>query len=215
MLISFEGLPGAGKTTQSRRLADRFRQNGVTVAYLPDLATLSTDPLGDTLVASFASSGDPFRRHSDVLTDTLLAAAIRAQITAVVIAPAAATHQVVIEDRGVHTMYAYSLATLLRDYPTVEIAAGLRWLRALGAMAGRRADTAVWLRLPVAAAIDRAGGRDGVRYSGEQQFYLAHVDDAYRRLASNDPSMLTVDVGDLDRDGVHELVYREISRRIR
>lgn len=214
MLISFEGLPGAGKTTQSRRLADRLRQNGVTVAYLPDLATLSTDTIGDTLVRLFASSGDPFRRHGDVLTDTLLAAAIRAQVTAVAIAPAAATHQVVIEDRGVHTMYAYILATLVRDYPTVEVAAGLRWLRALGAIAGRQADTAVWLRLPVAVAIDRAGSRDGARYSGEQQSYLSHVDDAYRKLAGDDTSMLTVDVGDLDRDGAHELIYHEISRRM-
>ena len=214
MLISFEGLPGAGKTTQSRRLADRLRHDGLAVAYLPDLATLTVDPLGDRLFALFASSGDPFRRHGDVLTDTLLAAAIRAQITAAAIRPAVEEHQVVIEDRGVHTMYAYSLATLRRDYPTVDVAPGLRWQSRARSHRSPGADTALWLRLPVGLATDRAASRDGTRYSGEQISYLAHVNDAYQQLTVDDAALLSVDVEELDRDAVHELVYREISRRM-
>src|SRR5712691_4091668 len=117
MLLSFEGLPGAGKTTQGRLLRDRLAADGLRVAYLPDLGTLSISPLGNRLAALFAWSADPFHRHDHVVTDSLLAAAVRAEIVASVIGPAAAGHEVVIEDRGAHTMYAYSLATVLRDYP--------------------------------------------------------------------------------------------------
>ncbi len=92
MLISFEGLPGSGKTTQAGLLADRLRTEGYRVAYLPDLATLNNDAAGQQLVELFTSSDDPFFRHGDVLTDTFLAAAVRTHIVATHLNPATASH---------------------------------------------------------------------------------------------------------------------------
>lgn len=96
MLISLEGLPGAGKSTQGRLLQQRLSREGYRTAYLPDLATLETDVLGDQLVEMFSFSGDPFMRHRDVLTESFLAAAIRANIVATRIDPAEGVHDVVI-----------------------------------------------------------------------------------------------------------------------
>jgi thymidylate kinase len=80
MLISFEGLPGAGKSTQAALLTACLTHRGLPTVTLPDLATLDTDPVAATLIELFASSGDPYLRHGDAVTDTLLAAAIRADI---------------------------------------------------------------------------------------------------------------------------------------
>jgi hypothetical protein len=56
-------------------------------------------------------------RPGDAVTDTLLAAASRTDIVATRIDPALSAHQdqVVIEDRGIHTMQSYALASLLRS----------------------------------------------------------------------------------------------------
>jgi dTMP kinase len=219
MLISLEGLPGAGKTTQSLLLRDRLVRDGLTVAYLPDLATLSTGPVGDTLTSLFASSGDPFRRHGDLVTDSLLAAAIRADIVATALTPALACHDVVIEDRGAHTMYAYSLATALRDYPGLAPPEVVSWLQALAALGGPQAETALWLRLPPATATRRAMRRDAQpasdgRYTSEQQSYLSYVDTAYERLADGDPRLVAVDVDGLDPPATHEVLHRELTGRL-
>ncbi|GAA3742308.1 dTMP kinase [Plantactinospora mayteni] len=214
MLLSLEGLPGSGKSTQSSLLADRLTRRGLRVALVPDLATLSLDSVGDRLNALFASSGDPFRRHGDLLTDSFLAAAIRAEIVATTIEPARADYDVIIEDRGVHTMYAYSLATALRDYPDLDAPRVESWLRSVGELAGPRADIVVWLRPPVATAVRRATLRSGLGYSGEQMSYLSYVDRAYEQLTANDPSIIPVDVRDLGPEQVHEHVYQELCRRL-
>jgi dTMP kinase len=214
LVISLEGLPGAGKSTQCRLLVGRLTESGLRVAHVPDLATLSTDDLGGRLDAMFASSGDPFRRHDNVLTDSFLAAAIRANIIATTIEPARVAHDVVIEDRGVHTMYAYSLATAMRDYPHLDPLRVGSWLRALGELAGPPADVALWLRPPVATALRRATRRSGTAYSGEQMSYLNYVDRGYEQLAATDRSVVPIEIHDLDPHQVHEEVYREVCRRL-
>ncbi len=127
MLISFEGLPGAGKSTQAALLATCLTHRGLPAVTLPDLATLDTDPVAATLIELFASSGDPYLRHGDAVTDTLLAAAIRADIVATRLEPALRPHQdqVVIEDRSIHTMQSYALVSLLRDHRVnIDLAVG-------------------------------------------------------------------------------------------
>ncbi|MCK9923336.1 hypothetical protein MXD61_15900 [Frankia sp. AgPm24] len=77
----------------------------------------------------FSSSDDPFLRHGDVVTECLLAAAVRADI--VVIEPVLNHHDVVIEDRGVHIMFSYGLESLIRRH-AVEVDEAVSWLDGSG-----------------------------------------------------------------------------------
>ena len=209
MLIAVEGLPGSGKTTQARLLATRLSQAGVPAVFLPDNLTRAEDILGQALLKIF-DSGDPFSRHGSVVTDTVLAAAIRANTFPAFIAPALAEGAIVIEDRGLHTMYSYSLATLLQKHDAPPGPA-IDWLTAAGALASRAADHSLWLRMPPGQAIERAEHRQGRPYACEQRAYLHHVHDAYTALAACDPSLHPVDVSGLTEDEAHEAVLTVLA----
>lgn len=209
MLIAVEGLPGSGKTTQARLLTTHLNQAGTPACYLPDNLTRTEDPLGEKLLEIF-SSGDPFARHGSIVTDTFLAAAIRANTFSASIAPALHDGTVIIEDRGLHTMYSYSLATLFQKHGA-PAAPAIRWLTAVGALAGKAADYALWLRMPPGQAIDRAEHRRGHPYTGEQCAYLHHVHDAYDALAAADPSLHVIDVTGLAETDAHEAVLAVLT----
>jgi len=212
MLIALEGLPGAGKTTQCRLLADHLNRQGTPVNYLPDNLTRSEDTLGSTLLDLFAG-GDPFSRHGSAITDTMLATAIRTNTVATHIAPALTLGQTVIEDRGAHTILSYSLATLLQKHAG-PIEDGIRWLQAVAALSGPVADVAVWLRLPADDAITRAALREGHPYTAEQHAFLRHVHDAYTHLAADDPRLVPVDVRGLTPHQVHQAVLHAVADHV-
>ncbi|PKV94007.1 thymidylate kinase [Amycolatopsis echigonensis] len=219
MLITFEGLPGAGKSTQSRMLARCLEANGHHVTVLPDLATLDTEPISATLVDLLRTGDDPFLRTGDAITDTMITAAIRADLVATVLDPALAANPagVVIEDRGIHTMASYAIAALLRQHRApAEIA--LDWLNALTALAGPRPTRALWLRIPPNVAARRADERGGDRRpasTDEQRAHLTWVDHAYALLAERDPQLTVLDVIDLDPVDTHLAIHaalRQISQ---
>jgi thymidylate kinase len=216
VLITFEGLPGAGKSTQARMLARCLRAGGHPVTTLPDLATLDTDPVATTLVALLRTSGDPFLRTGDAITDTMVTAAIRADLVATVLDPALAAtpRSVVIEDRGVHTMASYAIASLRRQHRT-PTGVALDWLDALTVLAGPRPTQALWLRVPPELAARRAderGGSNRRSFTGEQRAHLTWVDHAYTLLAERDPQLTVLDVTDLDPISTHHAVLDEIDQ---
>ncbi|MEV0003419.1 thymidylate kinase [Micromonospora sp. NPDC050980] len=209
MLIGFEGLTGAGKSTQSGMLADCLTEQGLTVTYLPDNLTRAADPLGRALLTLF-DSGDPFSRHEHVVTDTLLGAAIRADTYATDIAGHLAEGSTVVEDRGIHTLYSYSLARLLQHHHIVR-ADAITWLRNVGTFAGPAAVRSVWLYLPADDAIARAELRQGHPYTAEQRAFLRFVHDAYAELARTDPDLHRVDVTGLNPQQAHHAVLADLA----
>jgi thymidylate kinase len=184
-------------------------ERGLPVSYLPDNLTRDADPLGRQLLALF-DSGDPFSRHEHVITDTLIAAAIRADTYATDIAGKLTAGVTVVEDRGIHTLYSYSLARLRQQHDGTG-ADMLAWLRHTGSFAGPPAVRSFWLRLPPEIAIARAEQRQGHPYTGEQRAYLRFVHDAYTELAEHFPDLHTIDVTGLDPEQVHEAVLADLA----
>jgi dTMP kinase len=212
MLISLEGLPGVGKSTQARILAERLLREGTKTCYLPDLETQATDELGDHLFGLFALSGDPFRRSGDLTTDTFLAAAIRAHILATRIQPALEAGYTVIEDRGAYTMYSYCLAGVLQHH-RMDLGEAIGWLKACGALAGREADISILLLLPPEQAAKRVAERPGRPWNDEELLFLGYADQAYRHLEAVDPRLVAVDTEALIAAEVHAALYRLVTAR--
>jgi len=100
LFLVFDGPDGAGKSTQSRRLAERLRSNGETV-------TTVVDP-GGTALGTKLRELLLFARETtiDMRAEALLFMAARAQLVSELVRPALARGEIVLSDR-------YDLATLV------------------------------------------------------------------------------------------------------
>lgn len=170
-LIVFEGVEGAGKSTQIRRLSEWLGDRGETVLLL-------REPGGTAL-------GDQIRRMvlDDVSAqitpeaEALLFMSSRAQLVSSVMQPALARGDTVLLDRFFLSTYAYQGAG--RRLPLDR----LRGANAL-ATGGLIPDLTILLRLDPSAGLDRAAKRGGHdRIEGAQDDFHQRVAAAFAEFA--------------------------------
>lgn len=106
MFITFEGIDGAGKSTQIDRLRNKLAERGLSVVATREPG--GTD-IGDTIRSLLLGSTDGGMAPR---AEALLYAASRAQLLHEVIRPALAAHAVVLCDRYVDASIAYQGAGL-------------------------------------------------------------------------------------------------------
>ena len=171
VFVCLEGGEGAGKSTQSRLLAERLTGEGYAVR-------LTHEP-GDTAV------GKEMRRivlspetgALDDRTEALLYAADKAEHVSTVVRPALDRGEVVITDRYVDSTLAYQGAGRALDPAELEEVA--RW-----ATSDLRPHLTVVLDLEPASGLGRFTDRD--RIEGESLEFHARVRQAFLDLAAAD-----------------------------
>jgi len=172
--ISFEGIDGAGKSTQHAWLVDQLRQQGQ-----PVVATREPGgtPLGEKLRAVLLA--EPMHLETEAL---LMFAARREHIEAV-IEPALARGDWVICDRFVDASFAYQGGGRGLSWDKLERLAD--WV--LGAL---EPDLTFIFDAPVAVAQQRlhAATPNPDRFEQEQSAFFERVRAAYLRLAAEHPT---------------------------
>jgi dTMP kinase len=170
VLITLEGLDGAGKSTLAEGLA----------AVLPRPVTVLREPGGVELSERLRE----LVKHHDISlrAEALLFAASRAQLVAEAVSPLLERGEWVLLDRFVDSSLAYQGAG--RGLGVAEVAAINRF-----ATGGLTPDRTLLLRLSPAARLARIGGRgdglDRLEQAGEPFFET--VAAAYDDLAAADP----------------------------
>lgn len=192
--VVFEGPDASGKTTQARRLADRW---GAVFTREPG-GTVIGDRIRELLL-------DPRYDEMEHRTEALLYAAGRAQHVAEIIAPALAQGRDVVCDRFV----ASSLA-----YQGVGRGLGLAEVAALSAFAtgGLTPDVVVLVEVPPEVSLARLEG-DHDRIEGAGADLFGRVVEAYRGFAAADPQRWEVVDGRGSIDEVAARVDAVIDRR--
>ena len=155
-LIVFEGVEGAGKSTQVRRLGERLRAAGIACRVVREPGGT---PVGDVIRGLLL---DP-AQHLDARTEALLFIASRAQLVRDVIGPALEHGGFVLSDRFFLSTYAYQVAG--RGLPEAEV----RRANAL-ATGGLVPDLTLLLDLPTREGFQRAerrGNPDRIERSGD------------------------------------------------
>jgi dTMP kinase len=177
VFVTFEGVEGAGKSSQVARLAAELRKAGRTVLVAREPGGT---PVGEQIRAILL---DPNGGTVHPRTEALLFAAARAQLVEDVIAPALARGEVVLCDRYVHSSLAYQGAARRLGIPEVDRLN--RW-----ATTDLLPDLVVLLDLDPAQGLARSVGAD--RIESEQLAFHQAVRKAFLDLASADPARFVV-----------------------
>lgn len=196
LFLVFEGVEGAGKSTQVRRLAAWCEEHGVPVLVTREPGGTA---VGEEIRRALLDGGDVPPR-----SELLLYLAARAALVETVIRPALRDGRVVIADR-------YELSTLA--YQGFGRDLGLEEVRALNAFAtrGLAPDLTLLLALdPAEGRARRRSPRDRLeREAGE---FHDRVAAAYATLAEGDPGVVRIDARGTE-DAVAEAVRGTLRTR--
>lgn len=199
MFVSFEGIDGAGKSTQAALLAEALGADDDALLLREPGGTPAGERLREILK-------DPALELSP-RAELLLFLAARAELVETVIRPALEAGQPVVCDRFMDSTVAYQGAA--RGLGT-ELVAELNAV----AVAGCVPDRTVLLRLPPAEAADRGAGRGDFgsdRFESEGDSFQATIATAFERLAEAEPERIVVVDGDGEPAAVHARVLEALG----
>ena len=199
MFITFEGVEGAGKTTQLERLAAELRRLGrpVVVTREPG-GTVLGERVRELLL-------DPATGDIAPPAEALLFAAARAQHVAAVIRPALDQGKDVLCDRFVHSSLAYQ--GVARGLGLAEVEGVNRW-----ATGGLWPDLVVLLEVDAKVGLDRAEGVD--RFQAQLLDFHEAVGRAFHELAEHDPGRFVLVDARASLDEVSGRVLAAVMTRL-
>jgi len=196
MFVTFEGLDGSGKTTQTKLLADALEDAGREVV-------LTREPggtaLGEQIRELLLEGGE-----ISPWAEAALFAAARAELVERVIAPAIERGADVICDRYLDSSLAYQ-----------GIARGLGVDRVLelnlAAIRGQLPDRTFLLLIDAKESQKRVGDETD-RIEGEDGEFREKVDEAYRLLAQMFPQRIEPVDGTLPPEDISKLIYGQLRQ---
>ena len=200
LFVSFEGPEGAGKTTQTRRLADDLRAGGYDVVLTREPGgTPLAEAIRSLVLSQTAAGGLPM----SAATEALLFTAARADHIARLIRPALADGKVVICDRFTGSTLAYQGGGRGLD-PAALAAAQIL------ATGGLVPNVTLLLDLPVELGLSRRyadpDGEVPNRLDAESMAFHERVRATYRRLAATDPATWVIVPADRDPVAVASMI---------
>jgi dTMP kinase len=196
MFVTFEGLDGSGKTTQTKLLADALEGDGREVVLTREPGGT---PLGEQIRELLLEGGE-----ISPWAEAALFAAARAELVERVIAPAIERGADVICDRYLDSSLAYQ-----------GIARGLGVDRVLelnlAAIRGQLPDRTFLLLIDAKESQKRVGDETD-RIEGEDGAFREKVDEAYRLLAEMFPQRIEPVDGTLPPEDISNLIYGQLRQ---
>ncbi len=200
MFFSFDGVDGAGKSTQIHLLADWLRARGKKVVQCRDPgSTALGEKLREILLADRTT---PIHRRAEML----LFMAARAQLVEEVIRPALSTGTFVISDR-------FLLANVVYQALTGELAPAEVWQVGGITVGGIMPRLTLLLDMPAATASRRIA-REPDRMESQGLDYLEQVRQGFLREASLRPGEIVVIDASQSVEQVHAQVVRAVEKTL-
>jgi len=203
-LIVFEGVEGAGKSTQLARLRARLERAGVNSRSFREPGGT---PTGDRIRAILLDPGASL----DARTEALLFMASRAELVSTVIRPLLAAETVVLLDRFFLSTYAYQVGG--RALPEADVVRANH-----AATGGLVPDLTVLLGFSAAAGLSRAqqrGPQDRMEQLGAD--FHQRVESAFSRFSRSDWQDSHPEAGPIvvvDASGTADEVEHRVSEAV-
>lgn len=197
LFIVFEGVEGAGKSTQIRAVSRRLHDNAIDHLLVREPGGTDVGEQARALVL------DP-RLEMCPESELFLYLTSRAEFVRRLVIPALKHGRLVLADRYELSTFAYQGAARGLDIEQVRAANRL-------ATGGLTADLTILLRIDPERGLGRQSGEADRLESERAEFHEA-VARSYDRMAASDPTIVTV-VSEGAHADVHELIWRELSGR--
>jgi dTMP kinase len=199
LFITFEGVEGCGKSTQSRRIYRRLERLAIPALLIHEPGITA---LGKKITRLLKWSQDI---KISPLSELLLFNASRAQLLEEVVLPALNEGKIVICDRYADSSTAYQ--GYGRGLALEEVIAVNRT-----ATQGLTPDLTVWLDVPVAGGLARKKDTAPDRFHREIIDFHRRVREGYRALAAGAPERwLTID-GTQNKDVIAGIIWQKVSQ---
>jgi len=209
--ITFEGLDGAGKSTQLERLAAKLRERGLDVVVTREPGGTPTGEKIRQLLLDTRTSG------LAPLAELALMFASRAQHIQEVIAPALAAGHIVLCDRFTDSSEAYQGGgRKLGSQPVLDLHRIL--------CGDLKPDLTILMDSDVAASVERARRRnqakgkpessDENRFEQENRAFFTRVRDAYLAIAQREPNRVVVVDARGTPDQTHTKILEIVGRKL-
>ncbi|MFG6413507.1 dTMP kinase [Roseateles sp. DC23W] len=196
--ISFEGIDGAGKSTQIAAIATWFRERG-------DEVVLTREPGGSALAEELRAL--VLNRPMDSLTELLLMFAGRRDHLQTRIVPALAGGKTVLCDRFTDSSFAYQGGG--RGLPLAMLDALADWVQD-----GTEPELTFWFDLPPdLAAARRAGAREADRIEAQQLDFFDRVRAGFAARAEQAPQRVVRIDASVTPDDVWTQIEAVLQRR--
>ena len=197
MFISFDGVDGVGKSTQTELFVEWLREQGQSVVTCRDPG--STE-LGERLRTLVLKASDI---KIDAESEMLLYMAARAQLVAEVIQPALAAGQFVVSDR-------FLLANVVYQGHAAGLDPQSIWDVGKVATAGQEPDLTIVLDMPLERAVGRIG-RELDRMEAKGSEFLQRVREGFLAEAERAPDQIKVINADQQIEQVQEDI-RQVAK---
>ena len=195
--ISFEGIDGAGKSSQVQALADWLRARG-------DDVVLTREPGGTPLAERLRELF--LHEPMDALTEALLVFAARRDHLRQCIEPALGRGAAVLCDRFTDATFAYQGGG--RGFDLAVLAQLEQWVQQ-----GRQPDLTLWFDLAPALAAERRGqARQPDRLESQDEAFFARVRAGYAARAAADPARFVRIDAAQPRDAVWAQIVAAMER---
>ena len=167
--ITFEGIDGAGKSTQATMLKHYLTEKGIDCILIREPgSTMVGEKLRNIVLTDKTNIIDP-------ITEVYIFAAARAQLVREVIRPNLANKTVVICDRFVHSSLVYQ--GVARGLST-EIVADINKI----AVDGLQPDLTFFIDIPITTSVARKDPSELDRIEIEAESFKARIYDGYQTL---------------------------------
>ena len=181
--VTVEGAEGVGKTTHVRTIEQRLAAAGIDVVRTREPGGT---PLAEEIRETLAT---PRQENIDVLAETLLVFAARAQHVAAVIEPALRSGKWVLCDRFTDSTFAYQCGGRGVSEALVETLAtevhGHCW-----------PDVTFFLDAPVSVGLGRISGREADRFESEDAAFFERVRSVFADRARRHARIVKIDASD-------------------
>lgn len=178
--ITFDGIDGAGKTTQIERLADYLRQQGKTVY-------ITREPGGTVLAEKIRNLLLDKENEMHSLTELLLMFASRAEHIEAILRPKIQAGEWIICSRFTDATMAYQGYARGQDLQKIQAIANV-------VHSDFNPDISFFLDLPAELAAQRRDtrGEDDDRFEAEAITFMQKVRNAYLNIAKQEPNRCKV-----------------------